>query len=65
MVSIGTAAFTGSGVTNVNIPSSVKNINKDAFYNVEKQITITTTKGSDAEKFAKRNEMNLVIVDSF
>jgi hypothetical protein len=65
VVSIGTAAFTGSGVTNVNIPSSVKNINKDAFYNVEKQITITTTKGSDAEKFAKRNEMNLVIVDSF
>lgn len=64
VVSIGNVIFSGSGVKTVKIPASVTKIDSSAFYNVEKQVTIVTTKDSYAAEYAKSNDMNLKIVDS-
>lgn len=56
---------TGSGITRITIPSSVKEIDSLAFYDNEKDIaasknvTIVTVKGSVAQSFAEKNEMKL------
>ena len=64
VTTIGTVILSGSGVKKIYIPASVQKIDQNAFYNVEKQVTIVTTKGSFAEKYAKRNEMSYEIADS-
>lgn len=64
VVSIGTVILSGSGVETIKIPASVQKIDNSAFYNVEKQITIITTKGSYAAKFAEKNDLKYEIVDS-
>ncbi len=63
VVSIGTVIIAGSGIETIKIPASVGNIDKDAFYKAEEQITIVTTKGSYAAKFAEKNDLKLMIVD--
>ncbi len=64
VVSIGTAVTIESGIKTITIPASVSMIDDSAFYNSEKQITIVTTKGSYAAKYAERKGINLKIVDT-
>ncbi len=64
VTNIGLVVFSGSGIKTVKIPASVQSIHDQAFFNVEEQVTIVTTKGSYAEKYAKRNELKVQIVDS-
>ncbi len=64
VVSMGALLFTGSAITTVKIPDSVQKIDDTAFTNVEEQVTIVTTKGSYAQKFAEQNELQVQIVES-
>ncbi len=64
VVSIGTIILSGSGVKTIKIPASVQKIDDSAFLNVEDQITIVTTKGSYAAKYAERNEIAYKIVEA-
>lgn len=64
VVSIGTVILSGSGVKTIKIPASVTKIDDGAFFNVEEQVTIVTTRGSVAAKFAEKNNMKLTIVES-
>lgn len=64
VVAIGTVILSGSGVKTIKIPASVSKIDDNAFYNVEKQVTIVTTKGSYAAKYAEKKGMSLTLVES-
>lgn len=64
VVSIESAAFTGSGLKKIYITDGTKTIDKNAFLKMEEQLTIVTTKGSEAEKFANENKFKCEIVDS-
>lgn len=64
VVTIESAVFSGSAITRIVIPASVEKIDKDAFFNIEDQITIVTSKGSAAERYAKRNNIKSEVVDS-
>lgn len=64
VVGIGTAIVAGSGIETIKIPASVQNIDKDAFFKSEEGITIVTTKGSYAAKFAEKNDLKLMLVDN-
>ncbi len=63
VVNVGTAILSGSGIKTVKIPASVTKIDDNAFFNAEEQVTIVTTKGSYAAKYAERKGIPLKIVD--
>lgn len=65
VIAIGTVILSGSGIKTIKIPASVSKIDDNAFYNVEKQLTIVTTKGSYAADYAERKGINFSIVESF
>lgn len=64
VTSIGTVILSGSGVKTITIPDSVTKIDENAFLNVEKQITVITTKRSAAARLAEKKDIKLQIVDS-
>ncbi len=64
VTSIGTVILSGSGVKTITIPDSVTKIDDNAFLNVEKQITVITTKRSAAARLAEKKDIKLQIVDS-
>ena len=64
VTSIGTVILSGSGVKTITIPDSVTKIDENAFLNVEKQITVITTKRSAAARLAEKKGIKLQIVDS-
>lgn len=64
VISIESAAFTGSGLKKIYISGSTVTIDKNAFFKMEEQVTIVTTKGSAAEKFANENKFKCEIVNS-
>lgn len=64
VTSIGTVILSGSGIKTIKIPASVVKIDDNAFFKAEEQVTIVTTKGSYAAKYAEKNNIKLSIVDS-
>jgi hypothetical protein len=61
---IGVSVLDSSGVKTITIPSSVTTIDANAFYGMEKQLTIVTVKNSKAETFANDKGFTVKIVDS-
>ena len=51
-------------IKTITIPDSVTKIDENAFLNVEKQITVITTKRSAAARLAEKKDIKLQIVDS-
>ncbi len=64
VTSIGPLALFSTDIKSIEIPATVTKIDDTVFYNSEKKITVITTKGSNAAKFAEKNEYDLKIVDA-
>lgn len=59
---INSLAFASSGLKTITIPLATSVIEKAAFYNIEKQLTIKTTDKSAANIYAKDNEIKCEII---
>lgn len=64
VVAINPLSISNSGIKKIYIPKQTVNIDKTAFYGMEKQLTIVTVKGSTASHYATNNKFNLEIVDT-
>lgn len=64
VTTLGVGIVSGSGVTEIRIPASVKSIVEGAFINMEKQLTIVTVENSWAAQYGKTNNIPVKIVDS-
>jgi len=63
VTSIGDSAFSQcTGLTSITIPESVTSIGNDAFYGYAAGFTIYGVKGSEAEKYANKNNIPFVVI---
>lgn len=63
VLSIDSLLVNESGIKKIYITNGTKTIDKMAFYEMEDKLTIVTTKGSAAAKFAEENKFKTEIVD--
>ena len=63
LVSVGSLPISGSGVKKIYIPKTTETFDKMAFYKMEEQLVIVTTRNSAAAKFAEKNGFKTEIAD--
>jgi len=64
VVSVASLCISNSGIKKIYIPKTTETFDKEAFYKMEEQLTIVTTKNSKAAKYAEENNIKTEIVDT-